>query len=322
MSDSNNDFVTVTAKAKPVRDYGNKQQVRMELMLSPDSKRVNIAGILTELVARAATGLIPTRFFDIHDVPFSSTNVPSGPDFISRFSVAKIEKGNTLKVALGFIVQSTMTLNDLKSAVDPKWLQQHNIFLRPQRMPFEHGTDLFLIGYLDHEHPYTANLDQLENSICAKWFNPSLPRNSGMTDDDTTDTSYDDRITVLSQRNTIENNKLNIPITAEKGILKVKAPDKDMFETPIISIFVPRQFQEAATMLNDFSITNNDDLSLIPFSLSKNQPEQYYYHMSKHAEFCTSTGISKFSQSMSTITRTAQFHTQLPRPQTLPVRRH
>ena len=287
MSDSNNDFVTVTAKAKPIRDYGLKQRVRMELMLPSDTKRVNIAGVLTKLVTRAMSTLNPTRFFDIHDVPFSSTSVPSGPDFISRFSVAKIKTKKSIKVVLGFYIQSTMNLNDLKTAVDPKWLQQQHIYLRPQRLSFEHGTDLFLIGYLVHEHPFTANLDHLETAISTKWFNPSSnTRNSVMNDKDSSpDTSYEDLIVALIHHKTIDNNKLNIPITAEKSIVKVRAPGKDMFETPIVSIYVPRKYQEAATMLNNFSINDQDDLSLIPFSLSKNQPDQFYYHLSKHAEF-------------------------------------
>ena len=102
MSDSNNDFVTVSAKANPIRDYGQKQQVRMELMLSSESKRVNIAGVLTEFVKRATTTPVPARIFDIHDDPVSSTSVPSGDAFIARFSVAKIEKGKASKLYSGF----------------------------------------------------------------------------------------------------------------------------------------------------------------------------------------------------------------------------
>jgi hypothetical protein len=285
MSDSNNDFVTVSAKANPIRDYGTKQQVRMELMLSSESKRVNIAGVLTEFVKRATSASIPTRIFDIHDAPVRSTSVPSGDDFISRFSVAKIEKGKSLKVVLGFYLQSTMTLNELKTAVDRNWLQQQQIYLRPQRMSFEHGTDLFLLGYLVQEHPFTANLDQLEADTSAKWFSPLHTRNTIMTDDDAQDTSYDELVTALTQQQIITNGKLMIPITAEKTVVKVKAPGKEMFETPLICIYVPRKYHEAATLLNDFSINNQDDLSLIPFSLSKNQPDQFYYHMTKHAEF-------------------------------------
>ena len=286
MSDSNNDFVTVSAKANTIRDYGQKQQVRMDLMLSSESKRVNIAGVFTELVKRATSTVTPTRIFDIHDGPVLSTTVPSGEEFISRFSVAKIEQGKSLKVVLGFYLQSTMTLNDLKTAVDRKWLQQQQIYLRPQRMSFEHGTDLYLIGYLVQEHPFTANLECLESNISNKWFNPSnILTNTDMTDDESPDALYEALVIELTQQQTIINGKLLIPISAEKNVIKVKAPGKEMFETPIISIYVPRKYQAAATALNDCSINNQDDLSLIPFSLSKNQPDQFYYHMTKHAEF-------------------------------------
>jgi hypothetical protein len=52
-----------------------------------------------------------------------------------------------------------------------------------------------------------------------------------------------------------------------------------------LSIYVPRKYCKAATRLNDFAINDLDDLSIVPFSLSKNHPKQFYYHMTKHAEF-------------------------------------
>jgi hypothetical protein len=130
-----------------------------------------------------------------------------------------------------------------------------------------------------------SNLEYLEQAISAKWFNPQHAHPTAMTEDKNPGTSYDHLLWVLNKRKIIVNNVLLIPITAEKSVVKVSAKGKDAFETPIISIYVPRKFQEAATMLNDFSINEQDNLSLIPFSLSKNLPDQFYYYMTKHAKF-------------------------------------
>jgi hypothetical protein len=287
MSDSNDEFTPVTAKTKPSRDYGSKQQVRMEIMLDPEAGRVNIAGVLSELVKRATAALSPIRFFDVLGTPFCTTTVPAGKEFITRLAVEKIEFGNTRKVALGLLVQSTLSLNEIKTTIGTPWLQQQKIFLRHQRMPFSHGTDLFLIGYLVQEHPSTANYDALEQSISAKWFDPEQEQDSSLDDDsaDNEGKDYKDLVRALVHQKTIVDNKLMIPITSERSVLKVKAPGRKQFDVPILSIYVPHKYREAATRLNDFAINDLEDLSIVPFSLSKNHPEQFYYHMTKHAEF-------------------------------------
>ena len=277
----------VTAKSKPSRDHGSKQQVRMEVMLDPEAGRVNIEGVLSEIVKRATAALTPIRFFDVLGIPFGATTVPAGKEFITRLAVEKIEFGNTRKVALGFLVQSTLSLNEIKTTIGTPWMQQQKIFLRSQRMSFSHGTDLFLIGYLVQEHPNTANYDALEHAISAKWLDPDQERDSSLDDDsaDNAGEDYDDLIRALVQQKTIVNNKLMIPITSKRSVLKVKAPGKKQFDVPILSIYVPRRYREAATRLNDCAINDLDDLLIVPFSLSKNHPEQFYYHMTKHAAF-------------------------------------
>jgi hypothetical protein len=235
MSDSNDEFTTVTTKTRPSRDDSPKQQVRMEVMLDPEAGRVNIAGVLLELIKRATAALTPIRFCDVLGIPFGATTVPAGKDFITRLAVEKIEFGNTRKVVLGFLVQSTLSLNEIKTAIGTPWMQQQRIFLRYQRMPFSHGTDLFLIGYLVQEQPTTANYDALEQAISEKWFDPEQDQDSSLDDVsvDNAGEDYDDLIRVLVHQKLIVDNKLLIPITSERSILKVKAPGKKPFDIPI-----------------------------------------------------------------------------------------
>jgi hypothetical protein len=228
MCDSNDEFTTVTAKTKPSRDDGPKQQVRMEVMLDPEARRVNIAGVLlSELVKRATAALLtPIHFCDVLGVPFGATTVPAGKDFITRLAVKKIEFGNTRKVVLKFLVQNTLSLNEIKTAIGTPKMQQQRIILRYQRMPFSHGTNLFLIGYLVQEHPTTVNYNALEHAISEKWFDPEQDQDSSLNDAsvDNTGEDYDDLIRALVHQKLIVDKKLLIPITSKRSILKVKAP--------------------------------------------------------------------------------------------------
>ena len=264
-----------------------KHQIRMEMTLAAEAGRVNVAKMVAEVVSRANSGLMQVRFFDVNDVPFTGATVPSGREFITRLAVEKVERGKTRKMVMGFFMQSRLHLNDIKSAIGVDWLQQNRIFLRPQRMSFTFGTDLFLIGYLTREHPLTANMENLESKIAEKWLPTPVHTIDKMTDDDDVPPSaeFTSALQLLTERDLIKDHRLQFPATVERSILKVHAAGKPSFDTQILSVYVPRKYHEAATLLNDFSINERDDLSIIPFSLSKNAPDQFYQQMSLHAEF-------------------------------------
>ena len=292
MSDSNDEFVTIVGKSRTPKAHGTMYQIRMEVMLSRESRRINMAGILTEVVKRANLGNNTVRFLDVNKVPFTAVTVPSGKEFIERLAFATVESGKTRKMVLGFYMESKLLMLDIKLAININWLAQQKIFLRPHRMPFNHGTDLFLIGYITQEHPTTVNFEQLEAIISKKWYDPDQAIDSTMQDNDTEEdgaekhTDYNDLIAALNTKGLIQNGALQIPITTERSFLKVTSPSKPAFEVNILSVYdVPRKHKDAATLLNDFSINANNDLSLVPFSLSKANSEQFYHQMCAHAKF-------------------------------------
>jgi hypothetical protein len=293
MSDSNDEFVTIVGKSCPTKDHGTVYQIRMEVMLSRESRRVNMAGILTDMVKRANSGINTVRFLDVHKNPFNATSVPSGTEFVERLAVTTVESGKTRKMVLGFYMESKLLMADIKSAININWLAQQKIFLRPQRLSFVHGSILFLIGYITQEHPTTVHFDQLDASISKKWYDPDQAVDSKMqeetgNDNDDTDQGnedYNDLIAALIAKGTIRDKALQIPITTERSFLKVAAPGKPLFEVNILSVYVPRKYKEEATYLNDYSINTKNDLSLIPFSLSKTNSDQFYHQMCTHANF-------------------------------------
>jgi hypothetical protein len=287
MSDSNDEFVTIVGKSRTPKVHGTVYQIRMEVMLSSESGRINMARILTKVVKRANSGITTVRFLDVNKVPFTAVTVPIGKEFVERLAVATVESGRTRKMVMGFYMESKLLMSDIKSAININWLAQQKIFLRPHRLPFAHGTDLFLIGYITQEHPTTVNFDQLKAMISKKWYNPDQPVDITMQDDENEDeddadeqrTDYNDLIAALITKGSIQNQALQIPITTEQSYLKVTSPGKPAFEVNILSVYVPRKHKEAATLLNDFSINANNDLSLVPFSLSKTNSEQFYHQM-------------------------------------------
>jgi hypothetical protein len=116
---------------------------------------------------------------------------------------------------LGFYIQSRLNMNDIKSAIGIHWLQHNCIYLRPQRMSFAHGTDLFLIGYLAKEHPLTANMHDLENNIRAKWLPPKVHTldNEAMEDIDEQEkpsTEFVALLKVLTERGLIKDQQLHL----------------------------------------------------------------------------------------------------------------
>ena len=130
-----------------------KHQVRMEMVVDAKTERVNVSGILREMMKRAGNGKSDTMFDDIHGNEFSLTDFPKTDTFAQRLSVEQVTLGSSKKVVLGFFIRTRKTFMDLKINIGFKWLQDNKVFLRLQNLSFEHGTDLSLLGYYIMEHP-------------------------------------------------------------------------------------------------------------------------------------------------------------------------
>jgi hypothetical protein len=68
------------------------------------------------------------------------------------------------------MVTSSANMQRIKLSIGFSWLVQQQIYLRIQRMPFKHGTDLFLLGYATMVNPMVANQTDVEEDICTKWY--------------------------------------------------------------------------------------------------------------------------------------------------------
>ena len=70
-----------------------KHQVRMELVVGEKTDRVNVAGILRELMQRAVKGNKTTSFADTGGAAFSLEDFPTTATFAKRLSVEQVTHG-------------------------------------------------------------------------------------------------------------------------------------------------------------------------------------------------------------------------------------
>jgi hypothetical protein len=84
----------------------------------------------------------------------------------------------------------------------------------------------------------------------------------------------------------IAHDHINFPVTLEKGFIRVSADSRTPFDTQVLYVYVPRQFRVPATVLSDRAILEKEDLlTMIPFSLSKADPEVFYDQLALHQQF-------------------------------------
>ena len=261
-----------------------KHQVRMEVVAKNGTKKVNVGVILSDLMKRANEH-DKVDFFDIHGTPFDNDNFPEDQDFIERLASETVQNARNTKITMGFYMVSSATLQRIKKSIGYGWLNQQQIYLRTQRMPFTEGTDMFLMGYKIMENTTIANPNDIEREISDKWYSymDKMAANHEMNDDDQ---EFLKNVTQMEEANIIVNDELKIPISAERTIIRVECAGKKPFEAPVFQIFVPRRVKVAANYLNDRALLETATLkNFIPFSIVKNNEEVYYRQMIQHAQY-------------------------------------
>ena len=226
-------------------------QIRMEIVVEAKTDRVNVSGILRELMRRTAQGNSVTTFKDTHGEDFSLDDFPSTSRFADRLGVEQVVLCASKKVVLGFFVTTTKSFLDLKINIGFKWLQEQKVFLRLQHLPFKFGTDLSLIGYYIMEHPRFGNGQEVIDTIIQAWAEGST---SCPTE------AEEERVRKMEQNgligDLIKGEKVNIPVTVERNKTTVKSPKtgKSPFSCDVWHVYVPRKNYADAIFLTDLAI--------------------------------------------------------------------
>lgn len=159
MSSSKQVFTMSAKSGSPTRYRTMKHQVRVEIVAKTGKKTIDVGMILTEMIHRA-NDKENVDFIDIDGNPFDTSHFPDPDEFADRRAAETVTK-----VTMGFFMMSSANMQRIKLSIGYSWLREQNIYIRTQRMHFQHGTDLFLIGYKIMVHPMIANLSDVENSI-------------------------------------------------------------------------------------------------------------------------------------------------------------
>lgn len=284
MIGSNQVFTVATKSSDSSRFRTMRHQVRMEIVAKSGKKSLDVASILSELMIRA-NEKETVDFIDANANPFDTSNFPEAEEFKDRLAAETVETRDSTKVTLGFFMISSANMQRIKLSIGFSWLTQQQIYLRIQRMPFKHGTDLYLMGYATMIHPMVANPTDVEDDIRTKWYSP-IDKLTAEHDPNEDDKKFLENVTRLEEANLIIDDTLQIPISVERTTIKVSCPEKKPFEVPVYQVYIPRRYRDAANYLNDRALLETMALkNFIPFSVAKNDRQAFYPQMVNHAKF-------------------------------------
>jgi len=218
MSRSNQVFTLASKAPDTPRFCTMTHQVRMEVAVKTGMKTIGVGRILSELMKRA-NDKEAVDFIDINGDPFDTISFPDPDKCEDRLAVETVDNRGNTKITLGFYMISTATMQRIK-------MSQQQIYLRIQRMPFKHGTDLFLMGYATLLHPMVANPSDVEDDIRTKWFSP-VDQMAAEHDPNEHDKQFLSTLDRLEEAQVIINDILQSPISVERTIIKVECAGKN-----------------------------------------------------------------------------------------------
>lgn len=231
----------------------------------------------------ANSGASSVDFHDADKLPIDPMTIPTGSEFTKCLRVT-VHQTNKLKmVTFGFFMQSNAPFSVIKNTIGFGWLRKHHVFLRIQHLDFNHGTDLYLLGYIIHENPSFANLKEMEHRLALNWFEK----------DDRDKIHRSNKSDLIQALKDLEKEKaivldeeVQIPITVEKGSVKVSAEGMPVFDSQVLYVYVPRKWREAALFLSDRTVFEKElRRTMIPFALSKADPLVFYWQLATHQKF-------------------------------------
>jgi hypothetical protein len=164
MTSSTQVFTVANKSSNTTRFRTMRHQVRMEIVAKSGKKTLDVGFVLNELMQRA-NEKETVDFLDIKGNPFDTINFPEPAEFEDCLATKTVDTRNGTKVTLGFFMVSTANMQGIKLSIGFSWVVQQQIYLRIQRMPFKHGTDLFLLGYATMVDPMVANQHDVEEVL-------------------------------------------------------------------------------------------------------------------------------------------------------------
>ena len=245
------------------------------------SGKVNVARIFMDMVQALETAAADdVKFYDVNGKAFCSNSAPSMETFTADFMVTQTE-GTVRKVIMGFHLESVIPFSTLKSRIGTTWFNKRKIFLRIHPLDFKWGVELHLLGYLINEHPYTANLMEVAETV-----NQHLDHAwTAYRTDSSKDAAKVDKILAILKY--FSNGNIFIPMGLVRTTEKF-APTAGgaKAEAELLQLYVPKQDNWMVKFLVDRALLVDKQFpDFVPFALKKENPKLFARWMAKQANF-------------------------------------
>jgi hypothetical protein len=258
-----------------------KHRVRMEVEPKESGGKVNVARIFMDLVKAIETAADDNvKFYDVKDKAFSVGTAPSMTTFTTDFLVTPTD-GAVRKVILGFYLESVIPFSTIKSRIGTTWFNRRKIFLRIHPMDFKWGVELHLLGYLTNEHPYTANMMEVADTV-----NQHLDHAWVKYREDS-NTSTDKLDKILALKDYFANGNVSIPLGIVRTTEKFVPPaGGDTIDVDVFQLYVPKRNNWMVKLLVDRALLVDKQFpDFVPFALKKENPKLFARWMIKQVDF-------------------------------------
>jgi hypothetical protein len=245
--------------------------LKLEINVKEKEETVALGPIFVALLKQmAVVAEHAVKALDIAGIEVSVDKPPPGDDFAKRFCVETFE-GRHRKVMMGFKLETKTPLSTLKYRM-MQFLNDRNIFIRIHTGGFAHGVKTNFLGFLQGEHPKTANAAELAQNV---------------------KTAVMEYFTGLDAAGKLEINKrvdgdfnmTTLPLTVSRTKI-IAEHDSKKIDTFALGVDVPSTHQAVVSELLDGVILNGTSLpSFVPIALRKEDPTVYGKLVNNQAKY-------------------------------------
>ena len=242
--------------------------LRLEIGGKQAGDNVPVVAIFLDLLKRMKQAVDPETplvILTATNKPFFEQRAIQSDEFQKAFQVDKID-GRAPRVILGFKLRTTSKLSEIKRRLMQTYLIPHSLFLREHTGGFDDGVKTSNYGFLKQDHPDHPDILALNK------------RFSRVTNEAWKTLNKEDKNKWKSEHPNAfaRGSDVNIPINFTKERVSASVENKDKVITTALMVSTPSKYGKFLKTLLDIAVLNRKINNLIPFALSKENPEGYY----------------------------------------------
>ena len=254
-----------------------RYDLRLEIGAKETGVNVPVVAIFHGLIDRmkqATDNDAPIVILTATDKPFSEHREMTPEEFQKAFQVSSVD-GNSPKVLLGFKLRTTIKLSEIKSRIMHTYLVPHSLFLREHVGGFNDGVATYKYGFLKQDHP-----DHPDILALTKRFDRLVKDAWKTLDKEDRKKWREDHPNIFSS-----NYGAQLPIYFSKERVTASVEGKEKLVTTALMVSTPMKYGKVTKTLLDIVVMTKKVTNLIPFALSRENPNGYYNIMSAQETF-------------------------------------